>query len=365
MGGPLVCTRAGDGLVTVDMGAPRFDWREVPLAQATDTNCLRAGRRRQRSCREASAVSVGNPHVVLFVDDAENAPVAELGPRSKTIRCFPQRTNVEFVSAAIARTRLRMRVWERGVGITLACGTGACATAVAAHRRGLTGRKVEVVLDGGTLHIEWRESDDHVLMTGPATLAFSGEVDLEALRAMSAEIVTFGCRLNAYESEAIRARAGEAGLDNAMIFNTCAVTAEAVRQSRQAIRKARREQPEAQIIVTGCAAQTEPRTYAGMAEVDLVLGNAEKLEAQKLCAISAEHERVRVNDIMSVRETAARWSTVSRAARARSCRCRTAAIIAAPSASFPMAAEIRAAWRWARWSTKRGGWRKPAFPRSC
>ncbi|MGA9794961.1 MAG: tRNA (N(6)-L-threonylcarbamoyladenosine(37)-C(2))-methylthiotransferase MtaB [Rhizomicrobium sp.] len=110
-------------------------------------------------------------------------------------------------------------------------------------------------------------------------------------------IVTFGCRLNAYESEAIRART--AGLD-AIVFNTCAVTGEAVRQSRQAIRKARRENPAAKIIVTGCAAQTEPGTYAAMGEVDLVLGNAEKLDARNYFI----NERVRVNDIMSVRETA-------------------------------------------------------------
>jgi threonylcarbamoyladenosine tRNA methylthiotransferase MtaB len=114
------------------------------------------------------------------------------------------------------------------------------------------------------------------------------------------EIVTFGCRLNAYESEAIRLRAREAGLNDAIIFNTCAVTAEAVRQSRQAIRKARRENPNSRIIVTGCAAQTEPQTYAGMQEVDLVLGNAEKLDAKSYFI----NERVRVNDIMSVRETA-------------------------------------------------------------
>ncbi|MGN6516413.1 MAG: tRNA (N(6)-L-threonylcarbamoyladenosine(37)-C(2))-methylthiotransferase MtaB [Rhizomicrobium sp.] len=114
------------------------------------------------------------------------------------------------------------------------------------------------------------------------------------------EVVTFGCRLNAYESEAIRARAGEAGLANAIVFNTCAVTAEAVRQSRQAIRKARRENPAAKIIVTGCAAQTEPDSYAQMREVDLVLGNAEKLDAKNYFI----NERVRVNDIMSVRETA-------------------------------------------------------------
>jgi threonylcarbamoyladenosine tRNA methylthiotransferase MtaB len=116
------------------------------------------------------------------------------------------------------------------------------------------------------------------------------------------EIVTFGCRLNTYESEAIRARADEAGLRDAIIFNTCAVTGEAVRQSRQAIRKARRENPHAKIIVTGCGAQTEPDNYSAMGEVDLVLGNIEKLNAKSYSPFI--NERVRVNDIMSVRETA-------------------------------------------------------------
>ncbi len=122
------------------------------------------------------------------------------------------------------------------------------------------------------------------------------------------DIVTFGCRLNAYESEAVRARAHEAGLSDAVIFNTCAVTAEAVRQSRQAIRKARRARPNAKIVVTGCAAQTEPETYAAMPEVDLVLGNQEKLETQSYADFGvAASERVRVNDIMSVRETASQF----------------------------------------------------------
>lgn len=121
------------------------------------------------------------------------------------------------------------------------------------------------------------------------------------------EIVTFGCRLNAYESEAIRARADEAGLKDAIIFNTCAVTGEAVRQSRQAIRKARRTNPGAKIIVTGCAAQTEPATYSQMPEVDLVMGNKEKLETASYADFIGAAERVRVNDIMSVKETAAQF----------------------------------------------------------
>ncbi|HVV28585.1 MAG TPA: tRNA (N(6)-L-threonylcarbamoyladenosine(37)-C(2))-methylthiotransferase MtaB [Rhizomicrobium sp.] len=123
---------------------------------------------------------------------------------------------------------------------------------------------------------------------------------------MSVDVVTFGCRLNAYESEAIRARAREAQLRDAVVVNTCAVTAEAVRQSRQAIRRLKRENPQARIIVTGCAAQTEPQTYADMAEVDAVIGNAEKLTAQAYADFGVgKAERIRVNDIMSVRETAA------------------------------------------------------------
>jgi diaminopimelate epimerase len=127
-----------------------------------------------------SVVSMGNPHCVLFVDDAVAAPVASLGPRIETHPMFPKRTNVEFVSVR-DRSHLRMRVWERGAGITQACGSGACAAAVAAHRRGLADAKVEVELDGGVLTIELREG--RVLMTGPAALSFRGEVDLAELTA--------------------------------------------------------------------------------------------------------------------------------------------------------------------------------------
>ena len=142
---------------------------------------------------------------------------------------------------------------------------------------------------------------------------------------MAVEIVTFGCRLNTYESEVMRREAEKAGLgaldDGAVIFNTCAVTGEAVRQARQAIRKARRDNPDARIIVTGCAAQTEPAAFADMAEVDLVLGNEEKLKAQNYRAAAGfrrqRHEKVRVNDIMSVRETAGHMVEAHRGPRAR------------------------------------------------
>lgn len=177
-GGMLICSDAGKGQVTVDMGEPRLDWTQVPLASAADTTnfSLDIG----GAALPVSAVSMGNPHCVLFVPDAEKAPLTTLGPRIETLPFFPNRTNVEFAQV-LDPGRIRMRVWERGVGVTLACGTGACATAVAAIRRGLTGRKVDLVLDGGALKIEWREEDGHVLMTGPTAMPFRGRVDLDGL----------------------------------------------------------------------------------------------------------------------------------------------------------------------------------------
>lgn len=167
--GPLLCSRAGASAVTVDMGPARTDWEDIPLSEPVDTAYLPivAG-----PVGEPAAVNIGNPHCVFFVPDAEAIDVAGLGPALETHPLFPERTNVEFVSW-LGPDRLRMRVWERGAGITHACGTGACAVAVAAHRRGLTGRTVAVVLDGGTLSIDWAE-DGHVLMTGGYAFPFRG-----------------------------------------------------------------------------------------------------------------------------------------------------------------------------------------------
>jgi diaminopimelate epimerase len=180
--GMLSCQTAGEMDVTVDMGPPRLDWREIPMTQAVDTAqfALPVPGFEQDYLKHASAVSVGNPHCILFVDDPDTAPVRELGTAIEHHPWFPYRTNVEF-AAKQGDDHLRMRVWERGAGITLACGTGACAVAVAANLRGLTDRKVRVTLDGGDLTIGWRETDDHVLMTGPARFSFAGETDLGAL----------------------------------------------------------------------------------------------------------------------------------------------------------------------------------------
>jgi diaminopimelate epimerase len=162
--GGLQAVRLPDGRVSVNMGAPQLDWADVPLSRAVDTLHLPlAG--------DPVAVGMGNPHCVFFVPDAEAVDLPSVGPVWEHDPLFPQRTNVEFGSL-IGPDRMRMRVWERGAGITLACGSGACATAVAAHLRGLTGRKVTLDLDGGVLDIDWRE--DGVWMTGPVAHVFDG-----------------------------------------------------------------------------------------------------------------------------------------------------------------------------------------------
>ncbi len=171
--GGLSALRLPDGRVSVNMGPPQLDWQSVPLAQAVDTLHLPlAG--------DPVAVGMGNPHCVMFVDDAEAVDLPAIGPRYEHDPLYPQRTNVEFASLT-APDRLRMRVWERGAGITLACGSGACATAVAAHLRGLTGRRVTLDLDGGVLEIDWR--DDGVWMTGPVAHVFDGQLSPEFLAA--------------------------------------------------------------------------------------------------------------------------------------------------------------------------------------
>jgi diaminopimelate epimerase len=166
----IVSAEAASGTaIAVDMGVVRCAWQEIPLAEPADTLHLGIT---ALPLHDPVAVSVGNPHAVFFVDDADAVPLAIVGPVIERHPLFPQRTNVE-AAAVLSRERIRLRVWERGAGITRACGTGACAAAVAACRRGLTGRRVTVDLDGGNLAVEWRD-DDHVIMTGPASLSFTG-----------------------------------------------------------------------------------------------------------------------------------------------------------------------------------------------
>ncbi len=168
--GLLPCWRAADGLVAVDMGQPRLGWADIPLARELDTLHLPIA---VDGLADPAAVSMGNPHVVFFVPQAEAVDLAAVGPKIEHHPLFPARTNVEIVEV-VDRGRLRLRVWERGVGITLACGSGACAAAVAAVRRGLADRRMAIRLDGGELALEWRESDAHVVMTGAAETSFEG-----------------------------------------------------------------------------------------------------------------------------------------------------------------------------------------------
>jgi len=171
-GGRLEACAAGAGLYTVDMGPARLGWRDIPLAEDVDTLRLDVS---LGPLEGPVAVGMGNPHCVFFVDDAEDIELATFGPQLEHHPLFPERTNVE-VATVVAGDRIRVRVWERGTGITLACGSGACATLVAAHRRGLTGRTAELIMDGGSLTVEWRE-DNHVLLTGPVAVSFTGAMD--------------------------------------------------------------------------------------------------------------------------------------------------------------------------------------------
>jgi diaminopimelate epimerase len=162
--GDLFACDVGNGLTSVNMGQPQLDWRDIPLREETDTLELPIE-------GAPTATGMGNPHCTFFVEDADLIPLSEFGPRYEHHPLYPQRTNVQ-VAHLVGPNHIRMRVWERGVGVTLASGSSSCATAVAAARRGLTGRKVQIDLDGGTLWIDWR--DDGVWMTGPTMHVFTG-----------------------------------------------------------------------------------------------------------------------------------------------------------------------------------------------
>jgi len=166
-----------DGLVTIDMGPARLNWQDIPLAGPVDTSEVDLG---LEDVPPAVCVNMGNPHAVHFVDDAEQIDLHLIGPKAEHHKLFPDRANIEFASS-LGGDRIRMRVWERGVGVTRACGTGACAVAVAAAQTGRTGHEVEVVLDGGSLHIAWQKDGPyagHVFMRGPTAHVFTGRMIL-------------------------------------------------------------------------------------------------------------------------------------------------------------------------------------------
>ena len=168
-GGGVIAIEPTDGGARVDMGTPRFEWDAIPLAYAMDTREMPVS---WDVLEKPGAANVGNPHVVFFVEDCDAIPLETLGPQIETDPLFPERINVN-AAQVLGRDAIRLRVWERGAGLTRACGTGACATAVAAMRRGLVDRSVTVSLPGGNLLIEW-DGDDRIQMTGPAQESFRG-----------------------------------------------------------------------------------------------------------------------------------------------------------------------------------------------
>jgi diaminopimelate epimerase len=170
--GLLQARPAGARRIEVDMGAPRLEWRDIPLAR--DCNTLHVPLA-LGPLADPVCTSMGNPHATFFVADAGAIDLASLGPQLEHDPIFPARANIGVVQILSPR-RLRLRVWERGAGLTPACGTGACAALVAAHRRGLAERQAEVIVDGGKLEILWR-ADDHVVMTGAVAVSFTGELD--------------------------------------------------------------------------------------------------------------------------------------------------------------------------------------------
>jgi diaminopimelate epimerase len=176
--GLLEAEALADERVAVDMGMPRIGWREIPLARAMDTDHveLSAGPLSDPVC-----TNIGNPHATFFVAELEGVDLAALGPILECDPIFPQRANIGVATVG-ARGHIRLRVWERGAGVTRACGSGACAAAVAAHRRGLADRRCLVELDGGNLEIVWRE-DGHVMMSGSAAMSFEGMFDPDLLAA--------------------------------------------------------------------------------------------------------------------------------------------------------------------------------------
>lgn len=173
--GGLVEASSSDSGIGIDMGAPRFGWDEIPLAYPLDTADLPTG---WEMLEHGVAVNVGNPHIVFFVPALDAAPLDELGPQIEHDPLFPERVNVN-VAEVTGPSTLRLRVWERGAGLTRACGTGACATAVAAIRRGLVQSPVNIDLPGGQLVVDWQPGGT-IRMTGPATHVFSGEADMAA-----------------------------------------------------------------------------------------------------------------------------------------------------------------------------------------
>lgn len=178
--GVLIAQIIGQDQVTVDMGVPKFGWEDIPLMEEfRDTRMieLQIGPIDAPVLHSPSVVNVGNPHSIFWVDDVEAHDLAKFGPMLENHPMFPERANISLAQVT-SKNSLILHVWERGAGLTKACGTAACAAAVCAARKKLTGRNVSVSLPGGDLQIHWREADDHILMTGPVEVEYKGEVEI-------------------------------------------------------------------------------------------------------------------------------------------------------------------------------------------
>ena len=293
------------GLFTVDMGEPRFAWNEIPLAEEfRDTRAieLQIGPIDKPILHSPSVVNMGNPHAIFWVDDVDAYDLAKIGPLLENHPIFPERANITLC-AVKSREHIVIRTWERGAGLTKACGSAACAAAVAAARLKRTGRKVRVTLPGGDLSIEWRESDDHVLMTGPVEFEFEGRFD----PALFANPPRAGGQGGGHERRgrhlrlpAQRLRVGGDPPRRPMppASPTRSWSTPARSPAKRCGRRARRS--------AGCgasgpmrassspAARRRPsrRPFAAMPEVDRVLGNEEKLVRRELGRLDANGERL-------------------------------------------------------------------------
>ena len=324
----------------------------------------------------ALGVSMGNPHAIFWVEDVMAYDLSKIGPLLENHPIFPERANISLC-AVQSREHIVVRTWERGAGLTKACGSAACAAAVAAARLRKTDRNVTVTLPGGDLQIEWRERDDHVLMTGPVAFEFEGRFDPALFAAVADERRRRHLRLPA---QRLRVggdppRAAGAGIDGHR-------RGQHLRGDRRGGAPGAPDDPPARARAAGRAHRRHRLRGADRA-ADLrrhARGRARRSATKRRSARSSgpssatfdAHRsgstggKIRVNDIMSVRETALHLvDGHRRATRAPSCRCRTAATIAAPSASSRSAAAIRARCRWARWWRRCAGSSSTAIARSC
>jgi len=173
MAGLLPIHRSAAGVISVNMGQPKFDWQDIPLDRPRNTLDLSL---RYQGVSKPVAVNMGNPHLVFFVADLNQVSIAKIGSKFECHPWFPRHVNVGFAQV-LSNQQIRLKVWERGVGLTPACGSGACAAVAAAHKRSLTGRQVSVLVDGGTIEIDWQK--ESLWMVGPAAFAFTGKINLK------------------------------------------------------------------------------------------------------------------------------------------------------------------------------------------